>query len=45
MSASVEATTGRALPLPALPQHQPSWTAAELAAEPRVTGRSVPDNT
>ncbi|WP_443089433.1 helix-turn-helix transcriptional regulator [Yinghuangia sp. ASG 101] len=38
---SVEATTERVLRLLALLQHRPSWTAAELAAELRVTDRSV----
>ena len=41
---TVEATTGRVLPLLALLQRQPSRTAAELAAEPGVTDRSVPRN-
>lgn len=38
---TVEATTERVLRLLALLQHRPSWTAAELAAELRVTDRSV----
>ncbi|MBF6185549.1 MULTISPECIES: helix-turn-helix transcriptional regulator [Nocardia] len=38
---SVEATTERVLRLLALLQRRPSWTAAELAAELRVTDRSV----
>ncbi|MFF5992242.1 helix-turn-helix transcriptional regulator [Prauserella flavalba] len=38
---TVEATTERVLRLLALLQRRPSWTAAELAAELRVTDRSV----
>ncbi|MEU4716460.1 YafY family protein [Micromonospora purpureochromogenes] len=38
---SVEATTERVLRLLALLQRRPSWTAAELAAELKVTDRSV----
>ena len=38
---TVEATTERVLRLLALLQRQPSWTAAELAAELGVTDRSV----
>ena len=38
---TVEATTERVLRLLALLQHRSSWTAAELAAELRVTDRSV----
>ncbi len=40
-SVSVETTTERVLRLLALLQRRPSWTAAELAAELRVTDRSV----
>ncbi|OZV80049.1 transcriptional regulator [Micromonospora echinospora] len=38
---SVEATTERVLRLLALLQRRPSWTAAELATELRVTDRSI----
>ncbi|MFI7435457.1 helix-turn-helix transcriptional regulator [Micromonospora haikouensis] len=38
---TVEATTERVLRLLALLQRRPSWTAAEIAAELRVTDRSV----
>ncbi|MER7362634.1 helix-turn-helix transcriptional regulator [Nonomuraea wenchangensis] len=38
---TVEGTTERVLRLLALLQHRPSWTATELAAELRVTDRSI----